>query len=217
MAQPVRHWLIHVRPWRNPHWHAQDPIPYLRSCSLLHILFAIPKTFKIVVATVVSFRRSLSQPSQWRFGVSLTQNGPRQDVQTQRPRLLPINVFQLRHGLHDVRVRSLVSKHTNDHDQRSNPANKSYDAGVLGGVQTTKPFLDAIGNPKGNLIIPLIASSYTLGAWCMAMFLTVSDLGQKFGRRASILGGDVFVIVGGILQATSYCEDVLFHLEAMLD
>jgi len=37
----------------------------------------------------------------------------------------------------------------------------SYDAGVLGGVQTTKPFLDALGNPPGTLIIPLIASSYT--------------------------------------------------------
>ena len=81
-----------------------------------------------------------------------------------------------------------------------------YDAGVLGGVQTTKPFLDAIGNPSGSLIIPLIASSYTLGCLVMAIFLTISDFGSRFGRRMSILVGDVCVIIGGILQATSYCE-----------
>lgn len=36
-----------------------------------------------------------------------------------------------------------------------------YDAGVLGGVQETEPFLDAIGNPTGAITIPIIASSYT--------------------------------------------------------
>ena len=71
-------------------------------------------------------------------------------------------------------------------------------------MQTTKPFLDAIGNPKGSLIIPLIASSYTIGCLVMAVFLTVSGFGHRFGRRMSILVGDACVIVGGILQATSY-------------
>lgn len=39
-----------------------------------------------------------------------------------------------------------------------------YDAGVLGGVQTTKPFLNALnitGTEAGGMIIPMIASSYT--------------------------------------------------------
>lgn len=39
----------------------------------------------------------------------------------------------------------------------------------------------------------------------MAIFLTLSDFGSRFGRRLSILMGDTFVIVGGILQSTSYC------------
>lgn len=79
-----------------------------------------------------------------------------------------------------------------------------YDAGVLGGVQTTEPFLSAIGNPKGPIIIPIISSSYTLGAMVMAIFLTISDLGTRYGRRFCILAGDVFVILGGILQSTSF-------------
>lgn len=86
-----------------------------------------------------------------------------------------------------------------------------YDAGVLGGVQTTKPFLDAIGNPSGSLIIPLIASSYTLGCLVMSLFLAASDFGSRFGRRMSILGGDICVIIGGLLQATSYCKRSLTH------
>lgn len=39
-----------------------------------------------------------------------------------------------------------------------------YDAGVLGGLQSTKPFLDALGidgTESGGMIIPMIASSYT--------------------------------------------------------
>ncbi|OQE12190.1 hypothetical protein PENVUL_c001G03742 [Penicillium vulpinum] len=39
-----------------------------------------------------------------------------------------------------------------------------YDAGVLGGVQETRPFREALGNPTGPYIIPMVASSYTLAA-----------------------------------------------------
>ncbi|KAK4980836.1 hypothetical protein LTR28_000118 [Elasticomyces elasticus] len=64
-----------------------------------------------------------------------------------------------------------------------------YDAGVLGGVQGTKPFLDALKITDQDLerspfLIPMIASSYTLGCF--------------------ILVGDAFVVVGGAIQASSY-------------
>jgi hypothetical protein len=39
-----------------------------------------------------------------------------------------------------------------------------YDAGVFGGILLHKPFLDAIGNPQGEYIIPIISSSYGLAA-----------------------------------------------------
>ncbi|KAJ5378274.1 uncharacterized protein N7496_005683 [Penicillium cataractarum] len=77
-----------------------------------------------------------------------------------------------------------------------------YDAGVLGGVQETKPFLDALGNPTGAYIIPLVASSYTLAATVCS--LLVSLIGMPVGRRGCILLGDILVVVGGILQATSW-------------
>jgi MFS family permease len=77
-----------------------------------------------------------------------------------------------------------------------------YDAGVLGGIQTTKPFLDAIGNPTGTYVIPMIASSYTLAAAVCS--LAVMAIGMPLGRRNCILLGDAFVIVGATLQATSF-------------
>lgn len=38
----------------------------------------------------------------------------------------------------------------------------------------------------------------------MAVFLIVSNFGFRFGRRISILGGDLLVIIAGLLQATSH-------------
>ncbi|KEF62489.1 uncharacterized protein A1O9_00462 [Exophiala aquamarina CBS 119918] len=76
-----------------------------------------------------------------------------------------------------------------------------YDAGVLGGVQTTKPFLDAIGNPTGTYVIPMIASSYTLAAAVCSLAVTM--LGMPLGRRGCILMGDGFVIVGTAIQASA--------------
>ena len=77
-----------------------------------------------------------------------------------------------------------------------------YDAGVLGGVQETTPFRDAIGNPPGTYIIPLIASSYTLACWVSSTAYMFT--GQPMGRRRTILLGDGLVIVGGALQASSW-------------
>jgi len=66
--------------------------------------------------------------------------------------------------------------------------------------------VDEPQNPGGTLTIPLIASSYTLGCLAMVLFLTFTGLGHRYGRRMSILVGDVFVIVGGVIQAASYCS-----------
>jgi MFS family permease len=79
---------------------------------------------------------------------------------------------------------------------------KSYDAGVLGGVQTTKPFLRAMGNPTGTYVIPMIASSYTLAATVCSLFVAV--VGMPLGRRNIILLGNLCVIIGAILQASAW-------------
>lgn len=77
-----------------------------------------------------------------------------------------------------------------------------YDAGVLGGIQTTPQFLHAIGNPKGVFIIPIIASIYNLAA--AAMSLAVTLFGMKLGRRKTILLGDLFICIGAAIQASSH-------------
>lgn len=96
-----------------------------------------------------------------------------------------------------------------------------YDAGVLGGVQTTKPFLEAMQvclpfdmcscyyeadteaqHPTGTYVIPMIASAYTLAAAVCS--LCVACIGMPLGRRNCILLGNILVITGGALQASSW-------------
>ncbi|ORY69024.1 general substrate transporter [Pseudomassariella vexata] len=77
-----------------------------------------------------------------------------------------------------------------------------YDAGVLGGIQETKPFLHAMGNPTGTYVVPMIASAYTLAAAVCSLAVTV--IGLPLGRRMCILLGNGFVIIGGSLQASAW-------------
>ena len=77
-----------------------------------------------------------------------------------------------------------------------------YDAGVLGGVLLHKPFLDAIGNPTGEYIIPMISSSYSLAA-CVTS-LIVGTFAFKIGRRGTVILGCVAAVIGSIIQSASY-------------
>ncbi|KAH7116542.1 general substrate transporter, partial [Dactylonectria estremocensis] len=77
-----------------------------------------------------------------------------------------------------------------------------YDAGVLGGVQETEPFLYAMGNPTGTYVVPMIASSYTLAAAICSLAVTM--IGMPLGRRMCVLLGNGCVIVGGSLQASAW-------------
>ncbi|KUJ12466.1 MFS transporter [Mollisia scopiformis] len=77
-----------------------------------------------------------------------------------------------------------------------------YDAGVLGGVLLHKPFLDAIGNPTGVYIIPMISSSYSLAA-CVTSFF-VAFVAFKIGRRGTIILGCVVAVIGSVIQSSSY-------------
>jgi hypothetical protein len=62
-----------------------------------------------------------------------------------------------------------------------------YDAGVLGGVLLHKPFLDAIGNPKGVYVIPMITASYDLAAFIAA--IAIAPFTFRLGRRWTISTG----------------------------
>jgi len=73
---------------------------------------------------------------------------------------------------------------------------------VLGGVLLHQPFLDAIGNPKGNYVIPMIVASYDLAACVTAV--GISFFSFRMGRRGTVMLGNIAAIVGSILQASSY-------------
>ena len=77
-----------------------------------------------------------------------------------------------------------------------------YDAGVLGGVLLHQPFLDAIGNPTGVYVIPMIVASYDLAAVVTAII--VSFFAFRMGRRGTVILGNVAAIVGSVIQASSY-------------
>ncbi|KAK7900272.1 hypothetical protein LTR67_004018 [Exophiala xenobiotica] len=77
-----------------------------------------------------------------------------------------------------------------------------WDAGVLGGIQETSQFRDAIGNPTGPMVIPVIASIYNLAAGVMS--LCVSFFGMQIGRKGTILLGCLLICIGALLQASTY-------------
>jgi len=57
-------------------------------------------------------------------------------------------------------------------------------------------------NPTGTYVIPLVSSSYTLAAAFCCIFVAI--WGKGLGRRNCILVGDLFVVVGASLQASSW-------------
>ena len=83
-----------------------------------------------------------------------------------------------------------------------------WDAGVLGGIQATPQFLNAIGNPKGSETIPIIAAIYNLAAGIMA--LCVSSFGMKIGRKGTILLGCLLICIGALLQASTFSLAQIF-------
>ena len=77
-----------------------------------------------------------------------------------------------------------------------------YDAGVLGGVLLHPAFLNAIGNPKGEYVIPMIVASYDLAAVVTAV--GISFFAFNMGRRGTVILGNIAAVIGSILQASSY-------------
>lgn len=77
-----------------------------------------------------------------------------------------------------------------------------YDAGVLGGVLLHPPFLNAIGNPTGVWVIPLVVASYDLAACVTAVGIAFFTF--NIGRRGTIVLGNIAAVIGSVIQASSY-------------
>lgn len=76
-----------------------------------------------------------------------------------------------------------------------------YDQGVLGGLVTQPSFLNAIGNPNEGYLGAIVAL-YNIG--CLMGCVLAALYGSRFGRKRSIIGGSFIMVVGAILQASTY-------------
>jgi MFS family permease len=77
----------------------------------------------------------------------------------------------------------------------------SYDQAYMGGVTTSEEFLGTFNEPNASLL-GFIVSSYDVG--CMLGAIASLCVGDRLGRRPMIIIGGGIVLVGAILQASSF-------------
>ena len=71
----------------------------------------------------------------------------------------------------------------------------------MGGLTTSPEFLTQFGNPNPSLI-GFLVSSYEVGATFGAAF--TFTLGDRFGRKTNNIASTVVVIIGAIIQTSSF-------------
>ncbi|OAP60229.1 hypothetical protein AYL99_05231 [Fonsecaea erecta] len=79
-----------------------------------------------------------------------------------------------------------------------------YDQGVFGGVVVTQDFLQVhnLAGPSKTSLLGTVTAIYDVG--CFFGAITAVWLGEKLGRRRSVLVGTTIMSVGAILQICSY-------------
>ncbi|KAI1823551.1 general substrate transporter [Xylaria intraflava] len=78
-----------------------------------------------------------------------------------------------------------------------------YDQGVMSGILTAPAFADVFEQTRNNSTIQgLVTAVYDLGCLFGAMFILAT--GDQIGRRRAIIGGGIVMIIGTLIQITSY-------------
>lgn len=79
-----------------------------------------------------------------------------------------------------------------------------YDQGVFGGVIVTPDFLDTlnIAGPEHTSLLGTVTALYDVG--CFFGAVAAFSLGERLGRKKSILLGTTVMSIGAILQISSY-------------
>ncbi|KAL3450525.1 general substrate transporter [Aspergillus insuetus] len=79
-----------------------------------------------------------------------------------------------------------------------------YDQGVFGGVIVTEDFLSTfyLKGPEHTSLLGTVTAIYDVG--CFFGAITAVYIGERLGRRRSILCGTVTMSIGAILQASAY-------------
>ncbi|RGP64839.1 sugar transporter stl1 [Fusarium longipes] len=81
-----------------------------------------------------------------------------------------------------------------------------YDNGLMGGLVNTSPFKNTFDDPNADMI-GLIVAIFEIG--CFFGAISAAVWGEKLGRRRSILAGCIILIVGAVLQASSYTRAMM--------
>ena len=76
-----------------------------------------------------------------------------------------------------------------------------YDQGVLGGLVSQPSFLSAIGNPSTGYLGTIVAL-FNIG--CLGGFVIAAFFGNRLGRKRAIILGCAIMIIGGVIQASTY-------------
>lgn len=76
-----------------------------------------------------------------------------------------------------------------------------YDQGLFGGILTSEPFLETLGNPNPTMS-GLITAIYDIG--CALGAVAAYIWGDRLGRRNSIIYANIIVIVGAAIQTASF-------------
>ncbi|KAI1115935.1 general substrate transporter [Nemania sp. NC0429] len=78
-----------------------------------------------------------------------------------------------------------------------------YDQGVMSGILTAPAFADVFEETRDNSTIQgVVTSIYDLGCLVGAIFILV--VGDQLGRRRAIIAGGMIMIIGTLIQVTSY-------------
>lgn len=76
-----------------------------------------------------------------------------------------------------------------------------YDQGVLGGLVSQPNFLSAINNPSSSYLGTIVAL-FNIG--CLGGCFISAIWGNYLGRKRIITLGCVVMIIGGVIQASTY-------------
>ncbi|KAE8352514.1 general substrate transporter [Aspergillus coremiiformis] len=77
-----------------------------------------------------------------------------------------------------------------------------YDQGVFGGVIVTKDFLDVLHLHDNASLVGTVTAVYDIG--CLIGAIAAMYVGEKWGRKKTILGGTTIMAIGAILQIAAY-------------
>lgn len=84
-----------------------------------------------------------------------------------------------------------------------------FDNGLMGGFVNSEAFTGTFGinrkSEHGTNLIALIVAIYEIGAFCGAVITSV--VGERLGRRRSVLIGVVVMIIGEWASAYQLCAD----------